>query len=159
MTSLWQWRIFMAGQVSAFDAAKVTALGEVWANNSSGESVADERLALVNGIPLALTASPTVEFARGANTAAKDAMRADFLAFNAEQGLDANEFRYYVVTAFPQRVGGSDLARDVLVATNSPTIAHDPVTFFVDFAGDPTVFTIQDALADAGLVRIPDEVP
>lgn len=154
MMSEWRWRIFLAGQVSAFDAAKVTALAETWSLNGSGETTADERKAFTNGRSLALVATPTIEFARGANSAAKTGMRNAFLGFNAAQGLTPNEFRYYVTTAFAQRVAGSDLARSILIATNSPTIAHDPVTFLVDFVSDPTVFTGQDALADAGLVPL-----
>ncbi len=137
----WKWILIVIAPLAAITENNKNTLADVFANNGSGESAANERKMFDNVARLALASSPTVLVARGFTTPVKVSMRdALELAMDTINTplSNANKIRYYAIAAvdLPQYDAGD------LIKSNRATVEG--------LYGSP--FGWQDALTDLGLV-------
>ena len=93
MTTKWKWRIYLFLRSIDATAANKQALAEIYSNNGSGETVADELKMFLSVARLSTTDNELAQ-AFGINTVAKTAMRDEFKAL-----LDSFTNARYAVVA------------------------------------------------------------
>jgi hypothetical protein len=142
----WKWRLMLFVPVTMNTADNRTSFAEVFVNNGSGETLADERKMFDNAMRLSITGTLPV-LAYGISVLVKSDMRDDMNAFidDLNDGLTgANRAQWYTVanTDFAQRRDGT------LIASTRNTVDG--------MIGQR--FTIQDALNDLGVQRIDESL-
>lgn len=145
MVTQWQYRLILIAPDAANTQVNRNAFAQVFVDEGSGESLADEKLMFTNAPRLALASAPTVQVARGCSVAVKGSMRtalqSAFSTINTPLA-SVNKLRWYAIANvdLPQHSTGW------LLATNYGSTAG-----VVD-----TPFTWQDALDDFNLVVMDD---
>ena len=139
----WQWIILLFATLEANTAENRNIIAEVFANNSSGESVEDERKAFQNAARLVQASAPTVVIARAISSSVKKAMRDELeIAINTiNEGLSPqNELRWYLIAA----IDLANFDKGQLIRSSEPSVDNRI----------GTQFTWQDALDNLGIVEI-----
>lgn len=148
--TLWQWRLILICHVNANTLSNRNALAQVFVDNGSGESLADETKMFGNAIRLALTATPTVHRAYGISFPVKANMRDALLT--VIQQIDApltaaQKSVYYGVANVDGAIWqGQAYNEDVCFYANRAADA--------DFVG--TILKPRDVLTRLGLVVYQD---